>query len=93
MPDVILEVGEEKMAEAIDLPVNIMGTLLMHGTQFHQTHMADITTNAGTVHNLARLIATRNFDEVGVLEGRAVSGVMATPIASPAVQSGQTPAG
>lgn len=78
-----LEPKEKKMAEAIDLPVNIMGTLLMHGAQFHQAHMSDITTNAGTVHNLSRLIATRNFDEVGVLEGRSVSGVLATPIAGP----------
>lgn len=75
------------MAEAIDLPPNVTGMLLKQGSEFSQAHMADITTNAGVVHNLARLIATRNFDEVGVLEGRAVSGVMATPIASPTSQA------
>jgi hypothetical protein len=30
----------------------------------------------------------QNFSEVGVLEGRAVSGVNATPIAGPATQAG-----
>lgn len=81
--EVILQTEEEKQMAAIDLPENVMGTLLMHGAQFHQAHMSDITTNAGVTHNLARLIATRNFDEVGVLEGRSVSGVLATPIAGP----------
>lgn len=81
----LLVSGEKKMA--IDLTENVTGLLLKHGSEFHQSHMAEVTTNAGTVHNLARLIATRNFDEVGVLEGRAVSGVMATPIASPTTKS------
>lgn len=68
---------------AIDLPENVTGLLLKTGSEFHQTHMSEITSNAGTAHNLARLIAVRNFDEVGVLEGRSVSGVLATPIAGP----------
>ena len=33
----------------------------------------------------------RNFDELGTIESRANSGIIATPVASPAVQSGTTP--
>ena len=69
---------------AVDLPENITGLLLKAGSEFFQGHMAEVSSNASTAHNLARLIAVRNFDEVGTLEGRAVSGVNATPIAGPA---------
>lgn len=34
-----------------------------------------------------RFAASRNFDELGPTESRAVSGVMATPVASPTTQS------
>ena len=49
--------------------------------------MNDIRHNGASVHNLVRHAAFRKFDEIGTLEGRANSGVNATPIASPTTQS------
>lgn len=72
----------------IDLPDNVAGMLLKEGSESHQALMVDIRGNISTAHNLARLGATRQFNELDTIESRAHSGVMATPIASPAVQQG-----
>ncbi len=84
---VVAEIGEEDMA-AIDLPENVVGLLLKTGSEIHQGLVADIVHNGANVHNIARLSAVRKFDEVGTMEGRANSGVNATPIASPATGGG-----
>lgn len=73
---------------AVDLPENVAGALLKHGSEFHQQLMSDISGNISHVHNLTRSAAFRAFQELDTLESRANSGVLATPIASPATQSG-----
>lgn len=78
--------GEKKMA--IDLPENVAGLLLKEGSESHQALMVDVRGNISTAHNLARLGAVRAHNELDTIESRAHSGVMATPIASPAVQQG-----
>lgn len=71
---------------AIDLPPNVAGLLLKTGSEAYQGLMSDIQHNGATVHNLARLSAVKRFDELGPVEGRSVSGVLATPVATPATQ-------
>ena len=73
---------------AIDLPENVASELLRQGVSVHQQAMTDISTNASHIHNITRGSIVRKFDEIGTLESRANSGVMATPIASPTTQAG-----
>jgi hypothetical protein len=42
---------------------------------------------ATLANNVLQGAMARNFDELGVVEGRSVSGVAATPIAGPATQT------
>jgi len=73
---------------AIDLPENITGLLLKEGSESHQGLMNDIRHNGAAVHNLVRMSAFRKFDEIGSIESRANSGVIATPVASPTTGGG-----
>lgn len=77
---------ERKDMAAIDLPENISGLLLKEGSESHQALMNDIRHNGANVHNLVRTSAFRKFDEIGSIESRANSGVIATPIAGPTTQ-------
>ena len=80
------DTGEDVMAEPIDLPSNVAGAILKQGSEAHQQAMTDILANGANVHNLVRLSGFRKFDEIGVAESRANSGLIATPIASPTTQ-------
>ena len=71
---------------AIDLPENIVGMLLKEGSESHQAIILDIRHNGANVHSLVRHSAFRKFDEIGSIESRANSGVIATPVASPTTQ-------
>ena len=86
MATVIAIIEETKMAEGIDLAPNVAAMLMKEGSESHQALMNDIRHNGASVHNLVRHAAFRKFDEIGTLEGRANSGVNATPIASPTTQ-------
>ena len=87
MPDnVTVVVKGNKMP--IDLPDNVAGALLKEGSESHQALLLDIRHNGANVHNLVRTSAFRKFDEIGSMESRANSGVMATPIAGPTTQVG-----
>ena len=77
-------IGETEMA--IDLPDNVAGALLKHGSEAHQQTMTEISADASNVHNLVRLSGFRKFDEIGSIESRANSGMIATPVASPTTQ-------
>lgn len=77
--------GETKM----DLPENVQSLLLKSGSENFLSAQQESQTNASNVHNLARLSAVRRFSELGPIESRAVSGVLATPIASPTTQEAQ----
>lgn len=76
------------MDKVVDLPVNVAAALLKEGSESHQQLMQDIRINSATAHNLARLGAIRQFSELDTIESRAHSGVIATPVASPATQQG-----
>lgn len=66
--------------------VDYMTLIKKTGSEAFQALMTDITHNSAVAHNLARLGTTVKFNELGTLESRANSGVMATPIASPTTQ-------
>ena len=82
------EAQNDEKEIVMDLPVNI-GTLIISETGGNiQANNRD-GRNLGTVAlGVLQLAAARNFDELGTVEGRANSGVNATPIASPATQTG-----
>ena len=83
---VVAIIEENKMAEGIDLSANVAAMLMKEGSESHQALMTDIRHNGASVHNLVRHAAFRKFDEIGSMESRANSGVMATPIAGPTTQ-------
>ncbi len=66
----------------IDLSENVANALLTDAVGGFNATMQDARNNGSLA------AAARNFDELGVAESRAVSGVMATPVASPTTQSG-----
>lgn len=80
--------GENDKMPGIDLPESVaqhMLTKLVESTNFS----SELARNATQENNnIIGRVATRKFDELGPDESRAVSGVMATPIASPTTQAG-----
>jgi hypothetical protein len=77
-------VEEIKMPDPIDLPPNVAAAM-----QLASVENAQITTNQGRqISQMANgvLMAAmgRNFDKIGTEESRAISGVLATPVAGPA---------
>lgn len=76
---------EKKMA---DLPESLAQQLMAETAGNVQLSNAAARDSAQTANAVLRFAAARNFDELGVTESRAASGVFATPIASPATQSG-----
>ena len=74
--------GDNPMPDSADYMAHIRKT----GSEAFQVTMTEIVNNGATAHNLARLGTTVKFNELGTLESRANSGVMATPIASPTTQ-------
>lgn len=78
---------EEREMPAVDLPEAVASQLLTESVGNIQANNRD-GRNAGTVAtNVLSGAMARNFDELGTVEGRANSGVNATPIAAPATGS------
>ena len=72
----------------IDLPENLASQILAEtaaNIQADNRNGRGITTTAQGVLQAAM---ARNFDELGTVESRATSGVLATPVASPTTQAG-----
>ena len=80
--------GENIMAEGIDLPPNVGTQLQMESIQNGQMTNAQGRAIATMATGVLQAAMARNFDELGSVEGRSVSGLLATPIASPATQAG-----
>lgn len=81
--------GEEnRMSQTVDLPPNFAAHMQAETLGNIQATNAASRDSAQTANAVLRFAAARNFDELGVTESRAASGVFATPIASPATQSG-----
>jgi hypothetical protein len=85
---ILSPVEEEVKKMPLDLPEGV-GTVLMTETtgniqSDNREGRALTTLSAGVLKGAM----ARNFDELGTIESRSNSGVMATPIASPATQQG-----
>ena len=65
----------------------LMEQILTAGAQSFQQQMSDISANTSVAHNLARLGAVRKNNELDPAESRAISGLVATPIAPPTTNS------
>lgn len=78
--------GEKKMA--LDLPEGVGTLLITESTGNIQSDNREGRALTTLASGVLKGAMARNFDELGTVEGRANSGVIATPVASPAVQTG-----
>ena len=68
---------------AIDLPENVAQQLQMESVANIQANNRDGRNVSTTALGVLQAAAARNFDELGISESRANSGLIATPIAAP----------
>lgn len=71
---------------AVDLTENVANQLLADLMGGLKQTAEDGRNSAALAQAHMRFAASRNFDEVGTLEGRATAGVNATPLAPPSTQ-------
>lgn len=77
---------DEKAMAQVDLPEAVASQLLTETVGNVQANNRD-GRNAGTVAtNVLSGAMARNFDELGTIESRANSGIIATPVAAPSTQ-------
>ena len=72
--------------EAVDISANVANLLLTESTGNIQASNQRQRDSAGNANAVLQFAAARNFDELGTVESRANSGVIATPVASPTIQ-------
>jgi len=83
-------VDEEKltMPEPIDLPSNVASAMMAETAgNIQASNRNSRFANDAVMSAISGTVQT-NFAEIGVMESRAASGVIATPIASPTTQAG-----
>ena len=74
---------DEKMAEVVDLSPNIANMIMTETAGNIQANNREGRDSASAAQAQLRFTAVQNFGELGALESRANSGVLATPIAGP----------
>lgn len=92
MPDVDLVVvppgsGTEETT-MVDLPPSVASQILTESVGNIQANNRDGRAIGTMAIGVLQGAMARNFDELGVVESRATSGVIATPVASPTTQAG-----
>ena len=78
---------QEMSSMSIDISPNVANALLTESIGNIQTTNASARNQAALSMGVLQAAQARNFDELGSTESRAVSGVMATPIAPPTTGS------
>lgn len=78
---------DNKMSTGIDLPPSVAQHLMTESVGNIQANNRDGRNISTTAMGVLQAAAARNFDELGVSESRASSGLIATPIASPTTQA------
>lgn len=73
---------------AADLPDGVAHALMTESVGNIQQNNASGRNIHVTAVGVLQAAMARNFDELGTIESRANSGVIATPVASPSTQSG-----
>ena len=84
LPDEVIEMS----GQAVDLSPNVANALLNETIGNIQANNRDGRNVSTMAMGVLQMAAARNFDELGAVESRATSGVMATPIASPTDKTG-----
>jgi hypothetical protein len=87
VPDQETNESEEEMAEQVDLSPNVANQLLTESVGNIQADNRRGRDNATVATGVLQGAMARNFDELGTVEGRANSGVIATPVAGPTLQA------
>ena len=72
---------------ATDIPENFSQVTMSESATNLQLANAQARNVAVTANGVLQGAMARNFDELGVTESRATSGVIATPIAGPTTQA------
>jgi hypothetical protein len=83
LPDEVIEMS----GQAVDLSPNVANALLNETIGNIQANNRDGRNVSTMAMGVLQMAAARNFDELGAVESRSTSGVMATPIASPTDKS------
>ena len=78
--------GNETMTNPIDLPPNVAAELQLETVGNIQADNRNGRAITNVAMGVLQAAAARNFDELGVTESRATSGVIATPVAGPTTQ-------
>ena len=78
---------EEKKMAALDLPEGVGTLLMVESTGNIQSDNREGRALTTLSSGVLKGAMARNFDELGTIESRANSGIIATPVASPATQS------
>lgn len=82
----VVEDKEPAMA-ALDLPEGVGTLLMVESTGNIQSDNREGRALTTLSSGVLKGAMARNFDELGTIESRANSGIIATPVASPATQS------
>ena len=85
---VSVSISKEKEMSVVDLSPNVANQLMTETVGNIQANNREGRDSAAVAQAHLRFAAVRNFDELGPTESRAVSGVLATPVASPTTQQG-----
>nr|ADY58928.1 hypothetical protein Plabr_1316 [Rubinisphaera brasiliensis DSM 5305] len=80
------EMESREMSNAIDLPANVAAQMMLESTTNMQANNRDGRAMSTVALGVLQAAAARNFDELGAVESRSTSGVMATPLAAPVTQ-------
>ena len=78
---------EEKKMAALDLPEGVGTLLMVESTGNIQSDNREGRALTTLSSGVLKGAMARNFDELGTIESRANSGIIATPVASPTIQS------
>lgn len=78
---------EEKKMAALDLPEGVGTLLMVESTGNIQSDNREGRALTTLSSGVLKGAMARNFDELGTIESRANSGIIATPVASPTTQS------
>lgn len=80
--------GDTEMSTGTDIPAQVAQLMITESAGNIQASNRNSRAASDAVMAAINATVQTNLAEVGVLEGRAVSGVMATPVASPATAAG-----
>jgi hypothetical protein len=73
---------------AVDIPENVAANVLASQTLGFNLAIEELRNNSANAANIVRHSAVRRFDELGIGESRAQTGMLATDIGGPTNPAG-----